>query len=278
VYEEPQWLSPVVEVVWEGKTVATGRAIAAVTPSTVDVEVGDIIMFGSPALTPRSATYQTQAYLSFVQASGTQVALYDPFWGPGLGTWDDSTSELGQRAFWGHVELAQAQGPYPVKDGFDLVVLRPTVLMHSAVDMGAASNRVLTGSYSQPFVGLFLDWSAWGRTNIAWIAARPELPLRWGELYGVDLFGLAPAEHYQYSPGLGSLAHTDLASPLFWQRDADCSSTSAWKIIWGWYQTQGEPVRSAFLNDPAAVSAVDAISPGQLAWWLVDRGYATPTR
>ncbi len=273
LYQQSGWYAPTIRVERDGQTVAIGKAIAVATPHARSVHRGDIALWASPAVLPSDEGYQTQVYLASVESMGLEAGVYDSFWGEDLETWDDTDAVVGQRAFWGHVQYMNSTEDYPIPDGFDIVVFRPTETMRQAVDVDAAVSQTVTGTYSQPLWGVFLAWLDWARSNESWLSSNPGLFAQWQTLWGMDLQTACPPIDFDYSPALGSLGHTDLDSALFWARDMDCSSLAAWQTIWGWYVSGGEDVRQVFLNHHDVVGAVDAIAPAQMGWWLDNAGY-----
>ena len=155
-------------------------------------------------------------------------------------------------------------------------MLRPTEAMRALVDVEAMADRHAQPErgYSRPYVATLLKWLDWGTEEIDWIADQPDLFDRWDTMWGLDFGEIPVPDAVTWSPVMGHIDHTDIGSEGFWDRDLNCSSRTAWSMIWGAYAQQGESVRQELLGDWEAVAAIDSVSPGQLGWWLVDQGWA----
>ena len=208
---------------------------------------------------------------------GEAAGVYEPFFGAGLRSWDDSREPLGQRYHWGHIQLAIQDEDFAIPDGWSMVVLRPTATMNTVVDTLAAADqlsKVSVNPYSQPFAGVFLQWLKWNDQGANWYDADAQQKSFWASAFGVDPGTLVAPTKLQFAPALDTASYTNISEDPFWLRDIDCSSLAMWSLIWGWYQT--DPTVAAFFQDNlGAVAAIDALAPGQMAWWLQDVGYTT---
>ena len=239
----------------------------------VAIQKGDILVYGYQAVDQENSAYESQMYLAFMQTISQKMGTYAPFWEAGgpLLTWDNTDVPMGKRYFWGHIGIALKDGDCPLLDGYEIVVLRPTAALTAVVNFDQIVEKYrsaleTTGPYNQPFYPAFMNWvKRLAKNQNHWLNS-PKLQQLWLSNYGVDV--TAPEiERLQVSSYLGT-EYTDINDWRFWERSLDCSSLAAWAIIWGWY-ANFEQVRSLFLNNLKAVAAVDAIAPGQLAWWLV---------
>lgn len=256
------------------------------TPSVeaLVVQKGDILLFGGPAVGQDDPGYTNQSNLALVQAMARDSGIYSHFWGI-LYTFDDTDFPKEEKYYWGHTELATEDGFEPAcLEGLEekeirqvMVILRPTKKLKTVIDMEACLRgyqdllRLYTG-YSQPIFGIYLKWLLWGKENINWFE-QPDLFWKWDQLWNVNLDELATPEFMQYSPHQGTEFYSDIASMEFMERDVDCSSVVAWALIRGWYEKFPVEVRKLFLNNIAAIAAVDTIAPGGLGWWLYENGF-----
>ncbi len=185
---------------------------------------------------------------------------------------------MGNRYYWGHIEIATADDEYSIPDGFSLVVLRPTAEMLAIVDTIAAADKLLavagTTPYSQPFVGVFLKWLKHTDLTDNWYGTNAQDRSFWANSFGLDLNALPTTTQMQYAPQLATEPYSNITQDAFWQRDLDCSSVTMWALIWGWHQMDSAAA-PYFLNHLDRVASIDALSPGQVAWWLVHVGYTT---
>jgi len=269
-----------------GQVIAADRAIIAATRATIPVQKGDVLLFGSPATEPtdkkitgagiwRADKYNTDSYLAYVPAIGEQAGVYAPFFGEGLRSWDDSAAPMGSRYFWGHVELATVTGDYANPTNLQVLVLRPTAAMQGVVDTLAAADKhpTVQTRYSQPFVGVFLHWLKWAAQDGTWYDGAAGSAF-WNGVLGFDLSALALSGAMQFAPQLAPGPYSDIAGAPFWERDIDCSSLTMWSLIWGW-QKMTSAAAGFFRDNVAATASIDALSPGQVAWWLHHVGFVT---
>jgi hypothetical protein len=247
--------------------------VVFVDASSASTQKGDILVYGNWEVDQEDPTYSTAMYLAFMASIARDMSVYTSFWGK-MRTWDNTSAPRkgGRRCFWGHIDIATVDGYSPSTDGWDvIVILRPNSTFMSVIDLNQMAYKASegAGAYNQPFYSAFMNWvKRLAKTSNHWLSS-PELQQLWLSNYGVDV-NAPEIERLQTSPYLGT-EYTDINDWRFWKRSMDCSSTVAWAMIWGWYcapSSGGEQVRSFFLNNLDAVGAVDAIAPGQLAWWL----------
>ena len=251
---------------------------------TDEIRRGDILLFGCPAIGPDDEGYSTQAGIFFSQAAARESGIYLPFWGD-LSTLDDKEFPMGKRYFWGHIEIAPEDRFKPAcLEGLEerevaqtMIILRPTELLRTVVDMDACLRgyqdllTMYTG-YSQPIFGIWLKWIMWGKKNISWFD-QPDLFWKWNEIFKVNFNELPAPVFMQYSPHLSDEDYTDIENDKFKERDVDCSSVVGHSLLLGCYKRFPKKVRAFFLNNTAAIAAIDSAAPGNLAWWLYESGF-----
>ncbi len=243
------------------------------------IQKGDILLFGRPAVEPDHEHYFMFSYLSFWQAAAKKT-VYSPLWGEDISTWDDSNFPMGERYYWIHVEIATEDSFKPaclenMEEEDIVIILRSTAYMKEVVNIDITCSvfqELLerhTG-YNQSFFEIWLKWIHWTIDNIEYVK-----PWKWKEMNGIDIESYPIPAEMQYSPYLGTSFYTDIASMEFMERDGNCSSITAWALFIAWYRTSQEnavreAIRNIFKNNIPAVAAVDAIAPGGLAWWLYE--------
>jgi hypothetical protein len=273
-YEAPGRYHPKVEVVQNGNSVAATYSTLAVVPFTLELERGDLAVWGYPALGQADVRHDEERYRGFFGHVASQSGVFEPYFGAPLGTWDGGEEPMGERYSWAHIEVVAEDGMYPMRE--DTVVLRPTDAMRALVDIEAMAERHEDPwlGYNRPYMANLIHWIHWGMDEVDWIADQPDLFDRWEATTGLDFEAIEPPEAATWSPVVDSIEHTDIAADAFWERDLNCSTRTAWAILWGSYSLQGDVVRQDLLGDWAAVRAIDSVTPGQLAKWLVDNGWA----
>jgi len=256
---------------------AISYSTETVVGKTVPVQEGDIIIYAQEAVEPNQPEYFSQMYLAFFQTMGKAAGEYDSF--GDLRTWDGTKYPLGKRNFCGHAEIALKNKDYEIPEDWNIVVLRPTELMRSLVNINEVVKKAREVysteiSYNQPFIYLLIKWIK--NNGIGW--ENKTLFARWKESYNIDFENIEPRAA-QYSPNLGTDIHNDIGHPDFFKRDLDCSGGSAWLIIWYGYYTGsgGEEFREWLRDTPEGedlANATDCLAPGQLGWWLEYHGFA----
>ncbi|KKP78613.1 MAG: hypothetical protein A2271_01915 [Candidatus Moranbacteria bacterium RIFOXYA12_FULL_35_19] len=234
---------------------------------------GDVVVYGYSAVDQNDEKYESQMYLAFMETIAQRGRLYAPFWEDGgnspLRSWDNTPGPLenNKNYFWGHIEIA-LEDEFANADGWDaVVVLSPTISFRMIMSLDQVVEKYesfceTAGPYNQPFYPVFTDWLKKQASDSNHWLNDPEIQEVWSAEYGIDL--ISPMYQYRYE-------HTDIDDEEFWKRPSDCSSTLAWSIIWGW-RLRSSQVREMFLNSPELIASIDAIAPGQLAWWIVNRG------
>lgn len=239
------------------------------------IQKGDIIVFGQPQLKQGEKGNLNQKYLVFFEEASRSSGLYTPFWGENFFTWDGEKEPMGIPYWWGHIEIATTNTTtddlsgivtWPEGQDFGFVVLRPNENIFDVNRIVEVYGQLLNSytGYNQPFVGMLIHWvkQSAKSDSIDWFQ-KGEIFSLWKELYGVDFEKIpTPVKYQQYQS-------TDIADQLFMKRTVDCSSLTAWAIIYGWLSKEPS-VRDLFLNRPEVIAAVDAVAPGQLARFLVE--------
>lgn len=263
---------PSVQVVQNEEVVATARLVTSVIPESLELERGDIVVFGQPSLEEGDFTYPIELYEGFFGRIAADVGIYDPFFGYPLETLDGTTIPLGDRYQWGHIEMLTKAGDYPLCE--DTLVLRPTEAMHALVDVRAMADREEDPlcRYTRPYMGALVHWVHWGRGEIDWMGEHSALFERWEEAYGLDFDSIPVPQVMTSGPTWGSDDHTDITADSFWERDRNCSTRLMWEFVWGAYIKRGESVREAMLGNWEVAAAIDNVTPGQAAWWLLHEG------
>lgn len=242
------------------------------------VHQGDIAMWGNVAVTQDNPDYVWQTRLAYLQAAGKAAGVYDII-DPNLKTWDNTKYPLGVTCFWEHIDLVIETGVYEYATDY-LVVLRPTNLLLSVMDMQAAINKKIElgeiqalypNDGSHPEFYVITKWMQTGA--MPWATTRTKA--HWAEAYGVDYNNEVDLKAAQWSPCIGQYCHYDFTDWRFWLRDFDCSS-STWYYLWWGYYCKGDPNYGAWLiAHPGWVDAADCLAPGQVADYLISHGYAT---
>jgi hypothetical protein len=265
---------PYIELLQDGEVVVEAQTTVAVVPPTLPLQRGDFTLWGYPVLEQSDLRYEDEMFKGFFGLAASNAGVYDPYWGGPLGTFDGASQPMGERYMWGHIEVVTEDGDFTLME--DTVVLRPTEAMRALVDLGAMAERAKQPEYgyARPYMGNLIEWVHWGAGEIDWMASQDELLERWAATYGLDFAAIPNPQAVQWSAVYLEEAHTDITAEAFWERDANCSSRAAWNMVWGAYAMQGEPVREQLLGAWETVAAIDSITPGQLAWWLVDSGMA----
>lgn len=273
-YDRAGRYHPTLEVLQDGAVVTEDYTTVAVVPETLSLEIGDFALWGYPGLDQTDHRYEEELYKAFFAVAAADAAVHDAYWGGPLDSYDGSVEPVGERYMWGHIEVVTQTGDYTLME--DTVVLRPTDKMRALVDievMGAWEERPEYG-YARPYLGTIIDWVHYGSSEIDWMSEQDDLFERWSAVYGIDFSTTALPEAVVWSPVYDEVAHTDIASEAFWERDQHCAARATWNMVYGAYAKQGESVREQLLGDWEAVEAIDTVTPGQLAWWLVDSGMA----
>jgi hypothetical protein len=263
---------PWVEVRQDGEVVATAQSVVAVIPQTLELERGDIALYGYPSIEEGEGRYPEELFEGFFGRIANVAGIYDPYFGYPLGTLDGTTHPMGQRYQWGHIEMATEAGDYQLWE--DTVVLRPTPAMHELTDVQAMADKEEEPylGYTRPYMGSMIQWVHWGQSEIDWMAEQPDLFERWQAVYGLDFNEIPVPQTMVYGPAWDQIEHTDITSDLFWERDRNCSTRAVWEFVWGSYVLQGEGVREQMLDNWEAAVAIDNVTPGELAWWLLHEG------
>lgn len=239
------------------------------------VNPGDIVLWGNRAVTQNHGDYVLQMRLSTLQAMGKVSGIYDPI-DPDLKTWDNTRVPLGVVCFWEHIELITYAGDYEYTSDY-LVVLKPTQLLLSFIDINAAINKKIEveapgTSYNQPGLYVISKWILSGK--VPW-----NTPVdHWAEAYGIDYENDVNLKAAQWSPCLDQNCHYNFADDRFWLRDMDCSS-STWWYLWYGYFCKGDPFFDTWLiKHPDWVHGSDCLAPGQVAEYLIRHKYVTIQR
>lgn len=245
--------------------VAGNNAVA----NTVNAQRGDFLLFGSAAVNQSHLKYGSQMYLALEHLRARQARIYDPFFGPNFWTWDDSIYPMGERYFWGHIEICCSDNRVIDLGICDkVVVLRPTDSMRSLVDIEAIITKLemtAYGDYNQPYTFVDIKWLLdYAIDNVDWI--NEATINRWSH-YGINFNDFDPEAAAQSGPAIGTSVHYDIFEPEFWQRDIDCSTITLWAVIWGFEMETGG-LRDFFLENHKAVNAVDCVTPGGAIYFL----------
>ena len=218
--------------------------------------------------------YAYQMRLLALQAMGKAEGVYDSI-DPDLKTWDNTyIFSIHQRGICEHIDLITYDGKYNYDTDY-LVILRPTTLLLSWIDMDAAIEKRLEVevqgfTYNQPELYII---SKWILSDIPWWVTETT-KAHWAEVYGIDYNYGVDLKAAQWSPCLGQSCHYNFADDRFWQRDMNCSS-STWWYLWYGYFCKGDPYFDAWLiNHPEWVHGSDCLAPGQIAEYLTRHRYA----
>jgi hypothetical protein len=273
-YDQPDRYYPRLELLQDGEVILEAQTTVAVVPATLPLQQGDFALWGYPVLEQSDTRYEDEMYKGFFGVAASNAGVYDPYWGGPLGTFDGASLPMGERYMWGHIEVVTEDGDYTLME--DTVVLRPTEAMRALVDLAAMAEREEQPEYgyARPYMGNLIEWVRWGSEEIDWMAGQDDLLERWAAVYGLDFATIPSPQAVQWSAVYLEETHTDITAEAFWERDTNCSSRAAWNMVQGAYAMQGEPVREQLLGEWEAVAAIDSVTPGQLAWWLVDSGMA----
>ncbi|MCF7835593.1 MAG: hypothetical protein K9M15_00515 [Candidatus Marinimicrobia bacterium] len=245
---------------------------------------GDIIVFGSPIVKQGDPDYRRQMYLSYFEELARSIGLYDSFWGRDFFTWDNTSEPIGTLHCWGHIEIITEDGGQENIDnwasgGQSFVILRLKPETGINPEDVAVGFEDLMENYiggNQPFLGALVLWlkKEMKENNIDWIKEDYTFDL-WYRLYGIDFKGIPDFNKLQ------EYFTTDITDwLLFTQRTVSCSSLTSWAIIYGWNERQKKSskkpffVRDLFINNPKAIMAIDGTAPGQIARFLVEKGWA----
>ncbi|MFA4890566.1 MAG: hypothetical protein WC587_03000 [Candidatus Paceibacterota bacterium] len=254
----------------------------------VQTKPGDIVLFGYRACPnnqdqncPGDDAFLTQSYLVFFQQVGKVAGIYKPLFGemntldlfPGFPSFPGFLDEI---YVWGHIEIATGS---KIATDSSVVVLRLKQQNPAfVVDLNSMVKKFIefgntTEGYNQPFIGGIKAFIQLNKKNGEWMS-QPGLEKKWADAYGIFV-SEEDITAVQYSPVMGTTAHTDIDDPGFWKRDTGCSPRAFWSLIWGWYKgAGGQPVRDLFLNNMDNVNAIDALAPGQIGWWLLKNDLA----
>jgi len=262
--------------------VAMMMVVGGFSADAFDLQRGDILVFGTPALGPDGPNYENHMWLGYHQAIVKRCGVYSPVWGD-LKTWDDTSYPMGERFFWGHIEMATRDIPnfvgYPgYYQGFSIVVLRlaeGTILSKEAF-IEAFERLSREWVYMDvPMVAAVITWIKMAVENrwVDWMYLNEDegrIPIldMWNELYGID-FGKIP-----YPEKFGWYETTDLDSPRFGYRAANCSRGVGWSLVYSW-KAKVPSVREFFLDHPERIASVDCLAPGQIPSILENKGLAT---
>lgn len=273
-YDQPDRYYPRLELVQDGEVVVEAQTTVAAVPETLSLQQGDFTLWGYPVLEQSDVRYEDEVFKGFFGVTASKAGVYDPYWGGPLGTYDGASQPMGERYMWGHIEVVTETGDYTVME--DTVVLRPTEAMRALVDIEAMAEREEQPEYgyARPYMGNLIEWVGWGAGEVDWMVGQDDLHERWAAVYGLDFAAIPSPQAVQWSAVYLEETHTDITAEAFWERDTNCSSRAAWNLVWGAYAMQGEPVREQLLGEWETVAAIDSVTPGQLAWWLVDSGMA----
>ncbi len=239
-------------------------------PGELEAQRGDLVLWGRPAVEPGEEGYELQARIMFCEHAAEIAAVLEPFWGE-ADTWNGHVAPTGERMFWERISFVEQDGPLQGKKGLQPLLLRPSESWKAQLDMDVMLEHAQRPMerYSQPTLGLALRWFLTEDNHMTWLW-EGEGYEHWAAVTGVDLQALSAPVAMQYCP----TETTDIASEAFWDRDEDEASRAAWAVLRGWYEGSAKGLREQLLDQPAAVAAVDAVSVGQLAWWLVESGNA----
>jgi len=250
----------------------------------IETQAGDILLFGHLACQNDAGPncsdelYLWQAYLVFFQQAAKTAGIYTPLFGE-MNTLDLSGFPFegkGDKYFWGHIEIATGPKTEVDLSGYNFVVVVVMRLKQSptaSVDLGEVVAKSIdfgktSGGYNQPFLGVVKSFVQLNRRQEGWMN-EPGVREKWTKTYGITI-GEEEEEEIQYSPSMGTVAHTDIESPKFWERDTDCSARAFWSLVWGWHKNfKNDEVRNLFFNNIKNTNAVDALAPGQVGWWLL---------
>lgn len=247
----------------------------------IETKRGDILLFGREAcdsgLNCSPDKYLEQTYLAFFQQIGKVIGIYEPLLG--LMETLDLTSfpfkDVNKKYYWHHVEIATSTNLSVslMKDEIILILRLKQENPQFLLDIESMVEKFqdfkkTSGGYNQPFLGAIKKFTQWNINNGGWMN-QPLLEKKWEDVYGVSLFLYKEPLAVQYSPVLGTLAHTDILDPTFWKRDLNCSTLTAWSFVWGWYKGAGKvSAYNLFFNNINNVDAIDALVPGQIGWFL----------
>lgn len=244
--------------------VAGNNAVANI----VNAQEGDFLLFGSAAVKQSHPKYGWQMYLALEQLRERQAKICEPFFGSNFWTWDDSIYPMGERYFWGHIEICCSDRVVDSGICDTVVVLRPTDSMRRLVDIEAMVAIYIEarayGSYNQPYTFVDIMWLLdYAIDNVDWI--NEATIDRWSH-YGINFNDFNPEAAAQYGPALGTSAHYDIFEPEFWQRDKNCTF-ALWAAIWG-FEIRTGGLRDLFLKNHKAVNAIDCVAPGGAIYFL----------
>jgi len=249
--------------------VAMMMVVGGFSADAFDLQKGDIMVFGYPARGQDHPAYAAQMFLGYYQKLAQKCKLYEPVFGT-LKTWDDSIVPMGERYFWGHIEVAlEDNSNFQGLPKDDLVILRLT-------ETGVVDKEAFVEAYESldkstvniPFLGVLVTWI---KTAVqeGWVDWMDGNTFReWGSLYGIDFENIPFPQKYQ------SYQTTDMDSSDFGRRSADCSTGVGWALMYAW-EAKVPSVREFFQDHPERIASVDCLSPGQIPWFLTDKGLAT---
>ncbi|MFP4086394.1 MAG: hypothetical protein ACLFUL_06330 [Desulfobacteraceae bacterium] len=255
--------------------------VAEKSAYAIYAERGDIVLWGNKIVEYGDPGYTSQrVYLGHVHMA-RQAGIYDSFFGGPLHTWDDQDVSTGgaptqEKYVWQHVEVQTQDGEVDEKNVDEIVVLKPKAAMRNSVNIDLMASFYQEFRYSQDETGLstynqplpfsFFRWvkhAYYEDLAFAWLSDARNI---WIDLYGVDPANPVPQNQAQ------SYVTNDIEDLDFFLRSTDCSSMTAWSVLAG-MNYYNPNYRNVFLTDQAAVNAVDCMAPGQVAYYLWNRGW-----
>ena len=246
------------------------------TPEPV-AKRGDLIFQTMNWVGPADQGFLQQSYKDFFQRAALESGVYGGIFN--RTTWDhtDGYFNDGVPHFWTHVALAETDlTELPAVKDVEYVVVRlkPVFVEGGTVDLGAAVNKYTEVSkgpdfrYGQPFVGIFIHWLK---------SLKPDhftgLPIFMDRLMVQLGINFRNIDTRAFQCSLMPVGYRDMDNPNFWTRDFDCSSLVMWCLMLGWHKKDPN-VGAIFASSYEYVGAVDCVSPGILAAWLVENELA----
>jgi len=212
----------------------------AASAAAVAVNPGDILIYCRQE--DRSAA--ADLYIRFFERMGVETNIYAPILSPSfpmMKSWGEEKGVLCVHA------IVATKDSYDVSPGWNIVVLKPTPEFSNIADLSAMVGRARTMeegyNYNQPFLRLLRRWIP-SPMKEKWFGGDPPPP-----------------------------KPENILLPEFWERDFDCSGLVAWLAVEAWVKGSGGTTGADWIQDhPEFGMALDMITPGQLAWWLVKTG------